>query len=156
MQKKITFLAATLLATLALGGCSLFYPNPGSSPTPVESPSASTPSTEAPAPTTEPEPTLKQIDLNILDASAFKDNGTVDVIAEALQILEDDGNCTLKVTQGQKSQTVTVKAESNVTSTQCFPMSVPIASFKNGEAKYTVSYKSEKYSGTISGTLTVQ
>lgn len=149
---KPKFLIATigLFATLTFSGCSIFYPNPNTTPTATKTP------TETPTETPTVDPELKKVDINIIDASAFKDNGTIDIIAEASGILEDDGNCTLKLVQGKISQTVTVEAESNVSSTQCFPMSVSISEFKIGDVAYTVSYKSPKHSGTISGTVTVQ
>lgn len=149
-------LATAVVATLMLSGCSVFYPNSKPTPTAVEQPTQTPEPTETPTPTPEPDPALKKVNLNIIDASAFIDNGSIDVIAEALNILEDNGNCTLTVSQGKTSQSVTVKAESNVTSTQCFPLSVPVTGFKKGEATYTVEYKSKKYSGTVDGTLTVQ
>jgi len=144
-------LALTLAATFS--GCSIFYPNPTPTPTPTQ--------TETPTPTPTPTPTvdpnLNPVTLNIIDASAFKGNGTVDVIAEALAIMEDDGKCTLVVSQGTISQTVTVAAESNVQSTQCFPMSVPLTGFKDGNLSYSVTYVSDKSAGVFSnGTITIQ
>jgi hypothetical protein len=153
VKQKIITAGLTLALTATLAGCSIFYPNtePTTTPTPTQ--------TETPTPTPTPtvDPNLESVEVNILDASAFKDNGTVDVIAEALGILEDDGRCTLVVTQGAVSQTITVNAETNVTSTQCFPMSVPLTSFKSGNLKFTVTYLSTKYSGVFSdGSIAIQ
>ena len=153
MKHKIITAGLTFALTATLAGCSIFYPN--SEPTPTPTPTQ----TETPTPTPTPtvDPNLKKIEINIRDASAFKDNGTVDVIAEALDIMEDDGRCTLVVSQGSVSETVTVNAESNVTSTQCFPMSVPLTSFKDGNLKFTVTYLSDKATGVFpNGTIAIQ
>jgi len=151
MKAKFLIIGLSLAATLTLGGCSMFYPMP--TPTPTIEP------TETPTPTPTPtlNPDLTKIDLNLLDASAFRDNGTVTVIVEALGVMEDDGKCTLNVTQDKASQTVTVSSEPNVTSTQCFPMEVPIAGFQDGKLQFSVLYVSSKSTGIISsGTLSVE
>jgi hypothetical protein len=153
VKHKIITAGLTLALTATLAGCSIFYPN--SEPTPTPTPTH----TETPTPTPTPtvDPNLKKVEINIRDASAFKDNGTVDVIAEALDIMEDDGRCTLVVSQGSVSETVTVNAEANVTSTQCFPMSVPLTSFKDGNLKFTVTYLSDKATGVFpNGTIAIQ
>lgn len=154
MKRKTLILGALLAAMSTLSGCSLFYPNPV--PTPTSKPTQ----TATPTPTVDPTPTidpnLKKVELNLIDSSAFLDNGTVDVIAEALAVVEDDGKCTLSVTQGTASQSVTVDAESNVNSTQCFPMNVPLAGFKAGKVSYTVTYVSAKHTGHLAGTIPIE
>jgi len=155
VKQKIFTAGLALALTASLAGCSIFYPNTPPTPTPTPTPTQ----TETPTPTPTPtvDPNLKEVKINILDSSAFKDNGTVDVIAEVLGILEEDGRCTLVVSQGALSQTVVVNAESNVTSTQCFPMSVPLSAFKDGNLKFTVSYVSDKSSGVFpNGTIAIQ
>ena len=141
-QKFITAGLAFALA-VSVSGCSMFYPN--------EEPSPTATTTEEPSPTATPTPTvdpdLTRVDVNILNTSAFRDNGYIQVIAEALEVMEEDGKCTLKVTQGDMSQSVTVSAEPNVTSTQCFPMEVPINGFTNGAITYSVTYISSKSTG---------
>lgn len=151
MNGKILVTGLSLVAALTLGGCSMFYPTPTPTPTvePTETP------TIVPTPTINPD--LNRIELNVLDASAFRENGTVTVIVEALNVMEEDGKCTLHVTQDKASQTVTVSAEPNVTSTQCFPMEVPIEGFKNGKVSYHVLYVSSKSTGVIeSGSISVE
>lgn len=153
MKQKVITAGLALVLTAALAGCSLFYPNTEPTPTPTPT------QTETPTPTPTPtvDPNLKKVEINIRDASAFKDNGTVDVIAEALGIMEDEGRCTLVVSQGAVSETVTVNAETNVTSTQCFPMSVPLSSFKDGNLKFTVTYLSDQSTGVFAnGTIAIQ
>ena len=153
MKHKLLTAGVTLVVSVTLAGCSIFYPNPTPTPTPTDTPTP----TVTPTPTPTVDPNLNKAEINIIDASAFRANGTVDVIAEALAILEDDGKCTLVVKQGAVSQTVTVSAESNVNSTQCFPMSIPLNGFKDGNLSYTVSYVSDASAGTSSsGTITIQ
>ena len=153
MKHKLLTAGIALAATVAFSACSMFYPNQ----TPTETPTPTQTATETPTPTPTIDPNLKPVEINIIDASAFKENGTVDVIAEALGIMEDDGKCTLVVSQGSASETVTVNAESNVTSTQCFPMSIPLTGFKSGNLSYTVTYVSDASAGVSStGTISIQ
>lgn len=151
---KLAIAGAIALAGFTLTGCSLFYPNSTPTPTPTKTKTATPTPTPTPTPTVDP--SLNKVKLNIINSSGFRDNGSVEVIAEALGILEDDGSCTLTVTQGTLKQSVTVKAESNVNSTQCYPMDIPVTSFKNGDVSYTVTYLSKKSTGTTTGTIQVQ
>jgi hypothetical protein len=143
MKQKFLTAGLAFALAVAFSGCSMFYPN--------EQPTPTSTNTEEPTPTVTPTPTLDpdltRVDINILNTSAFRDNGYIQVIAEALEVMEEDGKCTLKVTQGDMSQSVTVSAEPNVTSTQCFPMEVPINGFTDGNISYTVTYVSSKSAG---------
>jgi hypothetical protein len=155
MKHRLLTAVVTLVVATTLAGCSIFYPNPGTTPSPTKT-ETQTP-TPTPTPTPTVDPNLKPVDIHILDASAFRANGTIDVIAEALAILEDNGECTLVVSQGSVSQTITVKAESNVSTTQCFPMSLPLSGFKDGNLKFKVTYVSPVSSGSSStGTISIQ
>jgi hypothetical protein len=149
---KLIIAGAFIVATLTLGGCSLFYPNP----TPTDTPTPTKTETPTPTPTPTVDPNLNEVKVNIINTSAFRDNGNVEIIAEALGILEDNGSCALTLSQSGSKQTVTVKAEPNVNSTQCFPMSIPVSGFKDGNVSYTVTYLSDKSTGTISGTIQIQ
>lgn len=153
MKSKNFATALLLLATLSVSGCSIFYPNTNPTTTPTPTPTK----TETPTPTPTIDPSLKKVTINIIDSSAFKANGTVDVIAEAKGVIEDSGKCTLVVTQGDVSQSVTVDAEPNVSTMQCFPMSLPLAKFQDGKLTFTVTYLSNT-SGGISpvGTISIQ
>jgi hypothetical protein len=145
MKQKFLTAGLALALAVSVSGCSMFYPN--------EEPTPTATTTEEPSPTATPTPTidpdLTPVDVNILNTSAFRDNGYIQVIAEALEVMEEDGKCTLKVTQGDMSQSVTVSAEPNVTSTQCFPMEVPINGFTNGAITYSVTYISSKSTGAV-------
>jgi len=157
MKHKLLTAGVVMVVAAALSGCSIFYPNPIPTPSPTDTGTTTPTPTPTPTPTETIDPNLAKVELNIIDASAFRANNTVDVIAEALAILEDDGKCTLVVSQGSVSESVTVNAESNVNTTQCFPMSIPLTGFKDGNLKYTVTYVSSKSTGvSANGTITIQ
>lgn len=157
MKSKILAIGFGVVALITFSGCSLFYPNAAPTPTQTQTPTDEPTETPTPTPTPTDDPELKTIKLNVLDATAFRDNGTVTVIAEALGVLEEGGKCTLKVTQGKVSKAVTVASEPNVTSTQCFPMEVPIDDFKIGKLDFSVSYTSSKSKGFLeSSSLSVE
>jgi hypothetical protein len=129
----------------------MFYPTPTPTPTETVEP------TETPTPTPTEEPGLNKVEIGIIDSSAYIDNGYVEVVAEAMQVLEDDGKCTLTLTQGNTVQKVTVAAVQNVTSTVCASMQVPISNFKAADIAYSVKYVSSKSAGTsASGIIKIQ
>jgi len=161
MNRNLVTVATALLLATTLSSCSLFYPS-SSSPT-TKTPTKTTtktPVTPTPKPTPTPtpvvDPSLAKVEISVASADAFISNGTIDVDASALNIMETDGTCTLKVTQGSKSQAVTVKSEPNVNSVHCFPLSLPIDGFTVGSASYNVTYVSSKYAGVLEGTLKIQ
>mgnify|MGYP000331809542 FL=1 len=153
MKHKSLLVGIGVFTALTLSGCSMFYPNPTPTPTPTKTATE----TPTPTPTETPDPGLNKIDIRIIDASAFIDNGYVDVVAEALNVLEDDGKCTLTLTQGKSVQTITVKSVQNVNTTVCNEMHVPLSNFKSADIKYSVTYVSSKSTGTSeTGTLQIQ
>lgn len=157
MRQKYLVAAVCILVSLALSGCSFFYPN--STPTPKPTPTKTSTETPKPTPTTEPtvDPKLSKVEIGIIDSSAFIDNGYIEVVAEALNVLEDDGKCTLTLTQGKTIQKVTVSAVQNVSSTVCPSMQVPIKNFKATNIDYSVTYVSSKSEGTSEpGTIQIQ
>lgn len=157
MKSKYLLTAVGVAAALSLSGCSLFYPNPVPTPTPTATHTKTPKPTPTPTPTPTVDPSLKKVKINIIDSSAFIDNGYVEVVAEATDVLEDDGTCTVVFTQGKVSQTLTVKAVQNVSTTVCAAMQVPLSSFKATDISYTVTYKSSKSVGTSEpGTIQIQ
>jgi len=80
--------------------------------------------------------------VRVLSGTADSASGQITVIAEVADISEDGGSCTLKVTSGSVTKTLTVKAESNVTDTQCYPFNLPLTGIPSGNASFTVSYES--------------
>lgn len=164
---KTGILKAAAVVTLALfacttvTGCSLLYPHAGATTFPTDEPTKKPTKTAKPKPTASesetpsasPSPTKtvkpkKPATVQIDDASVDADNGVINVIAQVTDVFEDDGKCTLVVKSGKTSKNLTVKAETNVSTTQCFPMEIDLAGLKSGDATATVTYESKKYLGT--------
>lgn len=149
---KKAFVALGAVATVfALSGCALLYPNWGTDQTPstsmspsatVESPSAS-PSESA---SVAPQKTLAEVSL--IDMGVDSAAGSIYVVAEILNAAEDGGKCTITFKSGTASKSVSVKAEANASTTQCFPAYVPIGGLPKGKGVVTITYESEKYFGT--------
>lgn len=158
-MKLIKLATIGALATFSLTGCAWLYPNWGATGLPTISPTdTSTPiptiePTDAPSPTQTVivrQPASVQITMQNVDATA----GTVGVVAQITNVSEDGGLCTFKLVNGATAKTLVVKAESNVNTTQCYPMEVSTAGFPKGNAILTVSYESLGYSG-VSSAVTV-
>ncbi len=152
-MKKAFIVMLGLATALSLTGCTLFYPNSGSIEDGLEPTSATS---EAPAESAEPEQSpspspsnslmTTKLDLRFdaLDASG----GSLLVVAEILNLIDDGGTCTLSYYQGSSPTALgTVKAERNVTSTQCSPFNIDLASVPKGALQLTVSYSSENHIG---------
>ena len=147
-KQRVALSALALATTLTLGGCAFLTPNwnalrPTSKPTPSDTASSSTPTPTPTAPVK-----LEKVDVMILNSTA--DETGIDVVAQASNISEDGGTCTLAVSQAAVKKIILAKAESNVTDTQCFPMHLPLDGFSSGTATFTVSYKSPTSTG-VSG-----
>lgn len=149
---KKSLVALTAAATVfALSGCALLYPNWGTdqnpstsmSPSPsAESPSAS-PSESA---SVTPQQTLAEVSL--IDMGVDSSAGSIYVVAEVLNAAENGGKCTITFKSGTASKSVSVKAEANASTTQCFPAYVPIGGLPKGKGVITITYESEKFYGT--------
>jgi hypothetical protein len=150
-MKKV-FVALAVTATAAsLSGCALLYPNWGTDQNPstsmspsatVESPSAS-PSESA---SETPKQTLAEVSL--IDMGVDSGAGSLYVVAEVLNATEDGGKCTITFKSGSATKTVSVKAEANASTTQCFPAYLPIGGLPKGKGVVTITYESEKFFGT--------
>ena len=147
-------IAAILLSSTALAGCSLLYPHWGATTFPTDGPSSSSsaaPSaSSSPTASGTPSPTVAPIQkavVNILQSSVNATAGVVDVVAQVTNVAESGGQCTLSVTSGSVTKTQVVRAESNVDTTQCFPMEISFAGMPKGPAAYKVSYSSVGYVG---------
>ncbi|MFM5904822.1 MAG: hypothetical protein ACKORF_01795 [Micrococcales bacterium] len=152
-QLKVLVLTPTLI--LSLTGCSLLYPNWGSTGLPTPTETVTQTQTGEPQPTQSETPTptpttvvKKSASVQILQVTPDATAGVIDVIAEVSNVSEDGGLCSLKITVGGVTKSQTVKAESNVSSTQCFPMELPLAGIPKGNANVTVTYESPAYIGS--------
>ncbi len=147
-MKKIASVALAAALALSLSGCSLLYPNWGTTQNPSTSqssePSQSASASQEPTPTTSAkgEATVF-IDMANVDATA----GVLSVVAGVSNFNEDGGTCTLTVKAGNSTKTVSVKAEANVTTTQCFPMEISLAGLPKGTGLVTVTYESAAHYG---------
>ena len=153
-MKRFLIATAVVLGTLSLTGCQYFYPNWGATSAPTAEPSASSSPEPSQSQTTEPSPSASasqkpkdQVGVRVLSGTADSASGQITVIAEVADISEDGGSCTLKVTSGSVTKTLTVKAESNVTDTQCYPFNLPLTGIPSGNASFTVSYESADSTG---------
>lgn len=158
MKAKTAVQSATMLAlgaslVVALSGCSLLYPNWGQTGLPTETPIPTLLPTDSPSESTAPasptpttvakQPASVQITMFNVDATS----GTIGVVAQVTNVAEDGGFCTFKLVSGSSSKTLVVKAESNVSTTQCYPMEATLSGFPKGNASLTVSYESVGFSG---------
>lgn len=151
-MKKIAAIIAFSALALSLSGCALLYPNWGTDQNPSTSQSV-TPSDSASASASASASTPAkgaanvQIDQATVDATA----GVIDVVAQVTNFNEDGGLCTLTVQAGTQTKKISVKAESNVTTTQCYPMELSLSGLPKGTALVTVSYDSAAHAGVSVG-----
>lgn len=151
-MKKIATILAFSALTFSLSGCALLYPNWGTTENPSTSqsaePSASVSASESQSPTAPAKGSANVIiDQATVDATA----GVISVVAQVTNFNEDGGLCTLTVQAGTQTKKISVKAESNVTTTQCFPMELSLAGLPKGTALVTVSYDSAAHAGVSTG-----
>lgn len=154
-----------LLSVVApLAGCTLFYPNWGATGLPEDqitlSPSISDSSTATASPTesatatSEPTatesqtaaPTQKKVDVEIVFAMAYPEDGIVEVVAQVPNLAEKSGECTLVLT-GPSDLTVTVSAEPSSDFMQCAPFDVQLSQLAAGSYQAVVSYESVTHVG---------
>jgi hypothetical protein len=151
-MKRILFAGFSVAALVALAGCTLFYPNNDQNQDPVAQTSL-TPSA-FPSPTEEPEPSPSPSVASTKAAAKIQvwysdtSQGFLEVIAEVTNFAEDGGQCTLISYSGNVPKVVgTFKAESNVGTTQCFPIEVDFSSLTKGTSTVAVVYESNAYIG---------
>jgi hypothetical protein len=155
-MKKAFIVAFGLATALVLTGCTLFYPNSGSpedfiepstsssSEAPAEETGTEQAASPSPSPSVSPTMAPAQLQIVYTDTSA----GQLMVVAEVTNFAEDGGRCTLSYYKGTTATVVgTVKAERNVTSTQCSPFNIDFSALPKGDLELTVSYSSENHIG---------
>lgn len=164
MKKTLAVSIAALsigsLSLLALSGCALIYPNWGTdqNPSTSQSPSASevSPSpSDAPSASASAAPIIGVANFNFIDLSVDSATGYVSAVVEVTNVAEDGGKCTFVLSSGSVSKTVAVKAEANVSTTQCYPAMLPTSGFPKGKATVTVTYASTTHQGTTSAGVTI-
>ena len=154
-MKRFLISASVVAASIALTGCSLLYPNWGTTEKPSD-PQTSAPATDTPTTTpsdtpsespTSSAPVQKAI-INLIQSGVDTNSNEVYAVAEVTNAVEDGGQCTLTFTSGTFTKSLTVKAESNVKTTQCFPMNLSTAGFPKGPGFMTIGYSSTAFKGT--------
>ncbi|MDE2409103.1 MAG: hypothetical protein KGL72_02215 [Actinomycetales bacterium] len=151
--------AAATLLTLSLSGCSMLYPHWGATDFPTDGPTST--NTSAPTPTNSASPTQSSVPVQaakvqLMQVQVDATAGVIDVIAQITNVSEDGGSCTITVVSGSTNKQQTVRAESNVDTTQCFPMELGLNGLTSGTGTVTVTYKSAGYVGSsLSQAITI-
>jgi hypothetical protein len=149
-MKRTLLIFTTLVAVATMAGCALFYPNIGSNETPSDplnpTPTASeTP--EAPVESESPEPVLKEL---AKPRIVFSDivGTNIQVVGEVMNFAEDGGECIITFYADNVPVVVErVPAEPNVSTTQCFPLTVGLSRLPKGAVDVVVAYESDRYEG---------
>ncbi|CAB4624267.1 unannotated protein [freshwater metagenome] len=148
-MRKILLISTTLVASATLAGCALFYPNIGTdetpgdpmNPSPTASPSAPT---ESESPSASPTKELAKPRLLSYDIVGTD----LQIIAEVVNFAEDGGECIITFYSGNTPVVMErVPAEHNVSTTQCFPLTIALSRLPKGIGEIVVGYESEKYEG---------
>ena len=149
-MKRALLIFTTLVAVATMAGCALFYPNIGSNETPSDpqnpTPTASE-TTETPAASESPAPVVKELAKPRL---VFYDivGTNIQIVGEVMNFAENGGECI--VTFYSKDTAVVmerVPAEANVSTTQCFPLTVGLSRLPKGAVDVVISYESDRYEG---------
>lgn len=151
--------AAATLLSLSLSGCSVLYPHWGATDFPTDSPAGTASSSPTPTSSASASPSVVPVQaakVQLMQVNVDATAGVVDVVAQITNVSEDGGSCTLSVVSGSTSKQQTVRAESNVDTTQCFPMEVSLTGLSSGTGTVTVTYKSAGYVGSsLSQAITI-
>lgn len=147
---------ALLAAAVVLSGCSILYPNWGTTEKPsdpqtsepVVTPSETSTETETATPSPTATKPAAPATINVMQVGVDTTTGEVYAVAEVTNAAENGGSCTLTFVSGATTKTITVKAEANVQTTQCFPMNLPIKGLPKGAASVTVAYASPTFVGS--------
>jgi predicted small lipoprotein YifL len=149
-MKRAFLIFTTVVAVATLTGCALFYPNIGTSETPSD-PQNPTPKAsetiETPVTTESPVAAVKELAKPRL---VFYDiDGTnIQVVGEVINFAEDGGECIVTFYSDNTPIVVErVPAEHNVSTTQCFPLTIGLSRLPKGAVDIVVSYESERYEG---------
>lgn len=151
MKRTLLFLT-TFVAVATTAGCALFYPNIGSNETPSDpmnpSPTpTSSEATEAPVESESPEPVVKEL---AKPRIVFSDivGSNIEVVGEVINFAEAGGECIITFYADNLPVVMErVPAEPNVSTTQCFPLTVGLSRLPKGSVDVVVAYESERYEG---------
>lgn len=149
-MNRALLLLTTSVAAATLAGCALFYPNIGSNETPSDpqnpTPTASE-TTEAPVESESPAPIPKELAKPRL---VFYDivGTNIQIVGEVMNFAENGGECIVTFYSENTAVVMErVPAEANVSTTQCFPLTVGLSRLPSGAVDVVVSYESARYEG---------
>ncbi|MEN9606983.1 MAG: hypothetical protein RL605_811 [Actinomycetota bacterium] len=151
MKKFLLFVV--LVGVAALAGCTLLYPNWGKTAAPSTTTSASSSAEPTTADSGNPTPSQSQAapkgkaTVEVMNADVDSSALAINVVAHVTNVAEDGGTCTLVYQSGATTKQVTVKAESNVNDTQCYPMALSTVGLPKGAGLVSVVYDSAEYHG---------
>jgi hypothetical protein len=173
-MRKLFVGAGLIFASLVLSGCGVFYPNWGATALPEEplvtvetnqetetsaEPEASVEPTASVSPeaaeTTEAAVSQLPVEVVILIAEAYSDEGILEVVAQVPGITESGGTCTMRFIGSDTEKVVKVSAQSASDYTQCFPIESPLSELPSGSGIVTVKYESEFHLGTSAASSVV-
>lgn len=152
-MKRVLMILTTAVAVATLSGCALFYPNFGTDEKPSDpmnpTPSATESTTESepedsPSPTATKAAAKPRLVYYEIDATSKE----LVVIGEVSNIAESGGSCFVTFFSGG-TPIVQVKgmAEENVSTTQCFPIRIPLSSLPKGTGEVVIGYDSDNFAG---------
>jgi hypothetical protein len=149
-MKRTLLISTALVAVATMAGCALFYPNIGSNETPSD-PLNPTPTTsetsEAPVETQTPAPVVKELAKPRIVFADIVGND-LQVVGEVVNFAEDGGECIITFySENAPIVMERVPAEHNVSTTQCFPLTVSLSRLPKGKIDLIVSYESARYEG---------
>ena len=149
-MKRAFFIITTSVAVVTLTGCALFYPNIGSNETPSD-PLNPTPTVSetptAPIESETPAPVVKELAKPRLVFYDIVDTN-IQIVGEVMNFAENCGECIITFYSDNTAVVMErVPAEANVSTTQCFPLTVGLSRLPSGAVDIVVSYESARYEG---------
>jgi hypothetical protein len=154
IAKSATTLVVGAALVASLTGCSVLYPNWNTTAGPGDSSTPSTSSTPAPTDSGMPSPSptattpKAKATISIVDSGVDAAGGVIYAVAEVTNVVEDGGTCTMTFMGAGKTKTISGKAESNATDTQCHPLEIALAGLPKGAGLITISYASNGFAGS--------
>lgn len=149
-MKKGYLFVVSIFAVIVLSGCSIFYPNSEATISPIEpeTPFPSVSESDDPSPSQSPsDNSLKGVAEPVLLFYEVSSNSLM-IVGEVVNISENNGECIITFYFANNPVLVErVSAESNVSTTQCAPLEVPLSALPRGSGYAVIEYESEKYKG---------
>lgn len=150
LKKAYLFLVSIIVAA-SFSGCAAFYPTEDPSVAPVESANPNPSTSESPSEPTQSESPSAAPDKSVAEPTVlfFEITGeTLLIVGEVVNVSEDGGVCTITFFFDNKAVLAEkVSSESNVSTTQCAPLEVPLSALTKGSGYAVIGYESEKYEG---------